>query len=602
MSLLRAILISLVLFAATSADAAEPAPRPKIGDRIADLRFKDIRYLPRSLRDLGEQKAYVFVFTNTSCPIVQKSWPRLKRLYDDFRERGVEFASINVGPDDEIAEIARQGVDFGIPFPMVKDSGGRCAAALGVERTPEVAVLDHEYRLRYRGRIDDQLRLGGERPGATREDLRLALEDLLAGRAVSVVETPVDGCLITAPDAAPPAGAVTFAEHIAPLFQKHCQECHRPSGGGPFPLLTYDDVRSQAEMIAEVVADRRMPPWYASRDQHFANERGMSKAERRLVAAWVRAGCPPGEASKAPEPLTFSSDKWEIGEPDLVLTAIETHSLPADGFVDYRYVVMPHLFLQETWISAAEILPSNPAVVHHCNLGYFEIGKEFDESNFITGRVPGGTAMKLDDGIAFRIPAGSVVGLQVHYTTTGKPEKNRMSVGFRFPQTPVKKELHHLQVTTSRYAIPPGAGAHPVVASRTLPCDASGIGMFAHMHLRGKDMTFVAHPPAGPDGAPAEPSAERLLSIPNYHYDWQQNYRWQPGTKKFAKGTRIEVTAHFDNSAFNPFNPDATVTVKNGPQTVNEMMFGFFFYTDDGENLDLRVDPRTGHVLRAKRS
>ena len=62
------------------------------------------------------------------------------------------------------------------------------------------------------------------------------------------------------------------------------------------------------------------------------------------------------------------------------------------------------------------------------------------------------------------------------------------------------------------------------------------------------------------------------------------------------------MTAHFDNSAFNPFNPDATATVKNGPQTVNEMMFGFFFYTDDGEELDLRIDPKTGHVQRAKRS
>jgi hypothetical protein len=110
------------------------------------------------------------------------------------------------------------------------------------------------------------------------------------------------------------------------------------------------------------------------------------------------------------------------------------------------------------------------------------------------------------------------------------------------------------------------------------------------MHLRGKDMTFVAHTPDG--------RTERLLSIPNYHYDWQQNYRWEPGTKKFPAGTRIEVTAHFDNSAFNPFNPDSTVTVRHGPQTVDEMMFGFFFYTADGEDLNLMVDPQTGYEVR----
>jgi len=589
---LRTILIGCCVLLA----AASPAAEPVIGEKVADLRFKDIRFLPRSLSDLGEHKAYVFVFTNTACPIVQKSWPRLKRLEEEFRDQGVQFVSVNVGMDDEIPEVAQQGIDYEIPFPMVKDVDGTCVRSLGVQRTPEVAILDHERRLRYRGRIDDQLRLGGARPTPSREDLRLALEDILAGRDVARSETPVDGCLITMSETAPPTEGMTFHEQILPLIQKHCQECHHPGGGTPFSLMTHEEVRSQAEMIAEVVADRRMPPWYAGRGQHFTNERGLTPKERGQIGAWIRAGSPGGDPAKAPAAREFSNEKWEIGDPDLLLTAIETHSLPADGFVDYKYVVLPHVFLHETWISGAEILPSNPAVVHHCNLGYFAVGKEFDDSNFITGRVPGGTAMNLDDGLAFRIPAGSVVGLQVHYTTTGKPEKNRMSVGFRYPREPVRKELKHLQVTTSRFAIPPGAGAHAVAASRTLSCDASGVGMFAHMHLRGKDMTFVAHSP-GLEGA-SEGSVETLLSIPNYHYDWQQNYRWEPGVKKFAKGTRIEVIAHFDNSRFNPFNPDATATVKNGPQTVNEMMFGFFFYTEDGEDLNLRINPKTGRVLK----
>lgn len=365
-----------------------------------------------------------------------------------------------------------------------------------------------------------------------------------------------------------------------------------PSGGGsPFALITLDEVSSQAKMIAEVVADRRMPPWYASRQQHFANERGLSPAERDRLTAWVRGGRPAGDPAQAPPARVFHDGQWEIGEPDLVIKALETHELPAEGFVDYKYVVLPYVFLQETWISAAEILPSNPGTVHHCNLGYFAVGKQFDDSNFITGRVPGGTAMLLEDGLALRIPANSVIGLQIHYTTTGKPEKNRMSVGFKYPRSPVKKELHHVQVTTSKFAIPPGAGAHAVTASRTLPCNATGVGMFSHMHLRGKDMTFVAHHPDG--------KTETLLTIPNYHYDWQQNYRWEPGTQKFPQGTRIEVTAHYDNSRFNPFNPDPTVTVKHGPQTVHEMMFGFFFYTDDTEELNLQIDPRNGRAVRA---
>jgi hypothetical protein len=246
--------------------------------------------------------------------------------------------------------------------------------------------------------------------------------------------------------------------------------------------------------------------------------------------------------------------------------------------------------LHDTWISATEILPSNPKVVHHCNMAYWTLGQNFNDGNFITGRVPGGTAFRLDEGVALCIPAGSVVGLQIHYTTTGKPETNGMQVGFRFPRETIHKQVRHIQATTSRFTIPPGASAHPVSASRTLPVNASGIGMFAHMHLRGKDMTFIAHSPDGKD--------ETLLSIPAYHYGWQQNYRWAPGTKKFPKGTRIEAIAHFDNSPFNPFNPDPTTTVRHGPQTVQEMMFGFFFYTDDDEDLKLKVDAKTGKVSK----
>ncbi|MCE9524799.1 MAG: hypothetical protein K8R36_01945, partial [Planctomycetales bacterium] len=313
-------------------------------------------------------------------------------------------------------------------------------------------------------------------------------------------------------------------------------------------------------------------------------------AERETISHWVRGGLKTGDVAKAPPPLKFNDTKWEIGEPDLITTSLETHSLPADGFVEYKYIVLPHIFLKDTWISMAEILPSNPRVVHHCNMAYWTLGQNFNDGNFITGRVPGGTAFRLDDGVALCIPAGSVVGLQIHYTTTGKPDTNGMQVGFRFPREIVHKQVRHIQATTSRFAIPPGAAAHPVAASRTLPVNASGIGMFSHMHLRGKDMTFVAHTPDG--------KSETLLSIPAYHYGWQQNYRWEPRTKKFPKGTRIEAIAHFDNSPFNPFNPDPTVTVRHGPQTVQEMMFGFFFYTDDDEDLKLKVDAKSGHVVK----
>ena len=148
----------------------EPA-KVKIGQTVGDLRFKDIRYVPRSLKDFGDKKAIVVVFTNTTCPIVQKYWPKLKRLSDQFEKEGVQFVSMNSSAGDEISEIAQQAMEFDVAFPVVKDADGSCAKALGVSRTPEAVILDATGKLRYRGRIDDQYRLGGAQTAAKSEDL-----------------------------------------------------------------------------------------------------------------------------------------------------------------------------------------------------------------------------------------------------------------------------------------------------------------------------------------------------------------------------------------------------------------------------------------------
>src|SRR5262249_25047936 len=146
------------------------------------------------------------------------------------------------------------------------------------------AVLDEQRRLRYRGRIDDQYRLAGNRAAATQHPLKDALDAILTGKEVTTKETPVDGCPITRPEIKGPATPVTFAEHVAPILQKHCQECHRPGTAAPFSLLTYENAVGHANAIAEVVAEQRMPPWFAAPDHgDFVNKRGLSATERATI-------------------------------------------------------------------------------------------------------------------------------------------------------------------------------------------------------------------------------------------------------------------------------------------------------------------------------
>jgi len=144
----RGLLAVLVLLNATAASAQDG---PKIGDTVGKLRFTDIRYLPRTLDDFGKKKAYVLVFTNTSCPVAQRYLPTLQELDNAYRGKDVQFVAVNSAEEDTIVAMATQAVRHDMEFPFVKDFDAKVARALGVKRTPEVVVLDADKRLCYRG-------------------------------------------------------------------------------------------------------------------------------------------------------------------------------------------------------------------------------------------------------------------------------------------------------------------------------------------------------------------------------------------------------------------------------------------------------------------
>lgn len=560
------------------------------GDTVPQLRFTDIRGLQREPADFGKYRALVLTFTTTSCPLARRSLPRLTSLYQKYRDQGVVFAAVNVGAADTLREMAVQALELDVPFYFVRDADQAAARVLGISRTPQVCLIDEHGVLRYRGRIDDQQRPGGSRPVASRNDLELALQQVLQGQPVEVAETAVDGCLLSPPPA--PGPASTWSDGIGQLMQQKCAGCHRPNSAAPFSLLSYEDAAANRRMIAEVVTNETMPPWYAAGPHgQFQNDSSLTDAERQSLLAWLAADSPAGDLTRAPEAPPAPTTEWRIGKPDMVISMLGQHTIPESGFVPYRYTVLPWVFLHETWVEAIEIRPLNPAVVHHCNMAYVSSGG-VGEDTFITGYVPGGQPMDLGrfgNGTAFRIPPGSGLGLQIHYTTTGRREQCRIQVGLRFPRSAVSKQLRHFLLDPRRWKIPPYEPAWKVQASRRLDRDIDLLGMFTHMHVRGRDMTFEATVPGQP--------TETLLQIPNYNFEWQLGYELAPGSRKLPAGTEIRAVAHFDNSVFNPFNPDPSRAVGYGLQTVDEMFNGFVFFVDQHEDLQLQVDPHNGQVV-----
>jgi hypothetical protein len=358
---------------------------------------------------------------------------------------------------------------------------------------------------------------------------------------------------------------------------------------GPFSLLTYDDAVNNAAMMKEVVVERRMPPWHADpRFGHFSNNRRMTSEEVDQLVTWINAGTPLGDESDLPEDPNYSND-WVIGKPDVVLELPEEVTIPATGTVAYQYFTIPTNFEKDVWVTAAECRPGNYAVVHHI-IAFYRIPGEREErfvQNWICSTAPGDPPLVLPEGIGRKIPAGAELVIQMHYTPTGKVEKDRSRIGLILHkgEEPPKHNARTALIINHDFEIPAGAANHRVDASLVMPANALLITMMPHMHLRGKDFLVRA---TYPDGR-----SETLLSVPAYDFNWQNSYRFAEPLK-IAKGTRIDCVAHFDNSADNPANPDPTETVHWGDQTWDEMMIGYM-------NVVWLEDPTKGRRRKGRR-
>ncbi len=157
----------------------------------------------------------------------------------------------------------------------------------------------------------------------------------------------------------------TFSKDIAPIFYKHCVECHRPTMFAPMSLLTFEEARPWARSIKQRVVAREMPPWGADPAiGRFRNDPRLSQAEIDTIMAWVDGGAPKGNDVDLPKRPHFV-DGWTIGEPDVVVTMTESFHIPASGTIPYQYIRIPVDFSEDKWLKAIEIKPGSRAHVHH---------------------------------------------------------------------------------------------------------------------------------------------------------------------------------------------------------------------------------------------
>jgi peroxiredoxin len=592
-SLILALLFAFGI-AAEDIDSAE-LNSSAIGQKIGNFKLKDFRGKQHSLETSGGEKGTIIYFMGTDCPLAKLYGPRMQRISEEFSEAGIGVLAINSNVQDSITELDAYSRRHAVKFPILKDVGNKVADDFGATRTPEVFLLDEAGTIRYHGRIDDQYTFGSgvglASPTAKRRDLAEAVTELVAGTEVSVPVTEVRGCIIGRVRKAKDNSPVTYSNQISRLIQKRCLNCHREGQIGPFTMNNYEEVAGWGEMIGEVVDQNRMPPWHATREHgDFSNDARLTDKEKEMVATWVAHGCPEGDTSQLPTPVVFK-DKWFIENPDEeIFISEEAINVKAEGVDPYRYYTVDPGFTEDKWVSRVECRPGNAAVVHHI-IAFIRppatqsrgLDRDVRGFNHLAGFAPGTRPLELPPGWAKRIPAGSKLVFQMHYTPIGSPQKDRSSVALTFIDAKdVTHEVSTTNATQHRFLIPPGEANHKVEADRLFARDAVLLSLFPHMHMRGKSFKYEL---TYPDG-----TTEILLDVPQYDFNWQNSYILRE-PKAIPAGSKLHCTAYFDNSLANLANPDPTKSVRWGDQTWEEMMIGWY---DVGIPVDVATTIRGG--------
>lgn len=366
----------------------------------------------------------------------------------------------------------------------------------------------------------------------------------------------------------------TFYADVLPILQENCQACHQPAGlnmGGmvaPMSLVRYEEVRPWAPMIAEVVAEGRMPPWSAA-EMHqgtFKDERILDEAEKATLIAWAERGAPAGDPSSAPPPPAFLTasqagvDGWFLGQPDLILEFPEPYCLAdedQDIYVNIPVQITEEMLPEDRWLQSVEY--RNGPAVHHI-------------ISSVGGLVPGAAPAEYEEGRGRLFRAGPrEVLFNMHFNKTPGPgtalcTNIQAGLTFKEPGEVIRYVTSGEDLMMRGILIPAGAESYSSSMVHEFTEDVEILGFMPHMHLRGKAALYeLIHP----DGR-----LETLLHVPTYDFNWQHSYDFREPVLAPA-GSRLRFTLWWDNSENNPHNPDPTIDVRWGLPTHAEMAQGY---------------------------
>lgn len=355
----------------------------------------------------------------------------------------------------------------------------------------------------------------------------------------------------------------TYARDVAPILNRACVPCHRDGQVGPFSLQTYSEARKRAALIAQATQSRYMPPWLPEASAPpFLGHRRLPSGEVALLQQWAKNGATEGAPKSRPQPPAFPTG-WRLGPPDLIVKMPQAFHLAAEGSDVCPSFVLPLPIAEDRWVRAVDVRPGSPRIVRAVSLFVDEAGRArrlagqsgaFGYYAFAAGLdpvgdrfsdwAPGAAPHVLPEGTAMPLRKGAELALMLRCEPDGQPETEQTEVGLYFAPRPPR-------ATPTLAAL--GAAAMFLRANQTatltdscaLPVAVRLLRITPHASPYCRKITLTATLPNG--------TAQTILDIREWNAHWAEPYSWAVAPRLPA-GTRLTLTAFFDNTAANPNN------------------------------------------------
>jgi len=405
---------------------------------------------------------------------------------------------------------------------------------------------------------------------------------------LSLLALPGAAFLLGLADLQPPsAKAPTYGKDVAPILYRRCVSCHSDSGVAPFSLISYKNAKARAETIAKVTELNYMPPWKAKADYgEFRDVAALTPQEKDVLARWANAGSPEGNPAEAPAPPTMTPG-WRLGPPDLIIKPSKATRIPAEGPDFFRDYLFDPQITTPTWVRAVDFRPDHKGTVHHIipslvskedveKLRKIKYDHEDDswEQNSIGDIKPyntlgfwstGAPPFVSPDGTAFLINPGDCFLLDLHYKSKGKPESEQVQVAMYYANKPPKDEMSVNVIANGDIYVQPGETTRAYAIGKKMKTDTTIYAVWPHMHYLGRTIKAWVKFPGG--------YSKPLVAIDDWDPEWQLLY-YLKTPMKVPAGSKVYVTATYDNSANNPRNPNSPPrVVEGGESSKDEMLF-----------------------------